>query len=109
MKVGRELLKGSTELLVLKLLSNKDLYGYEIIKEATRLSSGVFQWKQGTLYPVLHNLEDQDFIVSYWEETEALRKRKYYHITEAGLQALEYKRQEWKVFVGGVTDILEGI
>lgn len=101
-KINSELLKGSTEMLVLKLLANEDLYGYEIIKKMTIISQGIFNMKQGALYPILHTLEDLECIVSYWEDTESARKRKYYHITEKGKSVLKDKNEEWELFLKGV-------
>lgn len=106
-KVNSELLKGSTEMLVLKLLLNNDLYGYEIAKKMSFLSNGVFDLKQGALYPVLHTLEDKEYIVSYWEETQSARKRKYYHITSEGEKILNKKQKEWNVFLQGVAGVME--
>lgn len=107
-KVNSELLKGNTEMLVLKLLLNNDLYGYEIAKKMSLLSSGVFDLRQGALYPILHSLEDKEYIVSYWEETQSARKRKYYHITPEGKKFLDQKHTEWNLFVQGVAGIMEG-
>ena len=62
MKVNKELLKGSTTVLILSLLNRKDMYGYEMIKEIGLRSNGVFSLKEGTLYPILHNLESVNYI-----------------------------------------------
>ena len=105
-KINSELLKGSTEMLVLKLLINEDLYGYEIIKKMTIKSQGIFNMKQGALYPILHTLEDMECIVSYWEETESARKRKYYHITGKGKELFRDKNEEWNLFLEGINLVL---
>jgi len=108
MNVDKELLKGSIPIMVLKLFSNGDLYGYQIIKKLESLSHGVFLFKEGTLYPILHSLEKSSFIESYWQESEIGRKRRYYHITPHGAVYLNQKIDEWKFFSTTVDLILEG-
>lgn len=98
MSVNKELLKGSTGTMVLTLLARKQMYGYEIIKELELLSSGLFEMKEGTLYPILHALEASDLVESRWVGDEGTRQRKYYHITKAGRVHLKDKKQEWIQF-----------
>lgn len=105
MKISKELIKGSTSLLVMSVLKGQDLYGYKIIKELEVRSENVFELKEGTLYPILHALEKEDYLESYWDEFEG-RKRKYYHLTRKGLRQLETKREEWKVYSGSVDKVL---
>ena len=59
MKISKELLKGSTTMLVLDLLKNQNMYGYEMIKKLKEKSENVFELKEGTLYPILHGLEEK--------------------------------------------------
>lgn len=92
MKVNKELLKGSTVILILSLLERKHMYGYEIIKEIEKHSGGVFAFKEGTLYPILHSLESKGLVESYWTEAEGTRRRKYYRITDTGKLQLKEKR-----------------
>ncbi|MGL5379589.1 PadR family transcriptional regulator [Clostridium sp.] len=106
MKINKELLKGSTTILILSLLKRKEMYGYEMIKEIETKSNGVFSFKEGTLYPILHSLENENFIQSYWDTTEGKRKRKYYKITEEGLNGLKEKETEWKLFSETVNEVL---
>ena len=75
MKINKELMKGSTVILILSLLESKDMYGYEMTKEIERRSDSIFTLKEGTLYPILHTLEVERFVEAYWNE-EAGRKRK---------------------------------
>lgn len=96
---NRELVKGSTSLLLLQLLAERDMYGYELVKELEKRSGNGFSVKEGTLYPALHKLEKQEYIECYWQEQEKGPARKYYRITEAGLEMLEEKTQEWNDFV----------
>ena len=107
MKLNKELLKGSTNMLVLSLLEEKNMYGYEMIKELTIKSEKVFEFKEGTLYPILHSLEEKNYITSYWDET-GVKKRKYYSITKEGKKHLKEKKEEWQIFSGGINQVLGG-
>lgn len=106
MKINKELLKGSTTILILSLLNRKNMYGYEMIKEIEERSKGIFSFKEGTLYPILHSLENENFIEAYWDEGEGKRKRKYYRITEDGKKILKEKEAEWKLFSSTVNEVL---
>ena len=106
MKINKELLKGSTTILILSLLKRKPMYGYEIIKEIELRSSGIFNFKEGTLYPILHALESNEMVESFWSEGENSRKRKYYKITENGNKQLNEKKDEWKLFTNTVNGII---
>lgn len=110
MKINKELLKGSTVILILKLLDKKAMYGYEMIKEIEEKSSGIFTFKEGTLYPILHTLEVDGMLESYWDDGGGKRQRKYYKITEKGKLSLKDKQEEWSTFRSTVDKILwEGI
>lgn len=110
MKINKELIKGSTAILILRLLDQKDMYGYEMIKEIDLRSNGIFSFKEGTLYPILHSLECENMIEAYWEEGETKRKRKYYRITDEGKKQLKEKKEEWELFRSTVDKVLwEGI
>ncbi len=105
MKISKELIKGSTSLLVLSVLKGGDLYGYKIIKEIELRSENAFELKEGTLYPILHALEEESFLESYWEEHDG-RKRKYYHLTRKGKKQLASKEEEWKLYSDSVQKVL---
>ena len=106
MKINKELLKGSTALLILSIISAEDMYGYKIVKELEIRIDNTFSMKEGTLYPLLHSLEEGRFVESYWQES-AGRKRKYYHITRKGKIALKEKKEEFEVFSSAVGRVLE--
>ena len=106
MKINKELLKGSTATLILSLLDSKPMYGYEIIKEIDKKSNGIFNFKEGTLYPILHSLEADQIIESYWSEGEGARKRKYYKITDKGKLYIKEKKEEWSTFRTAVDKVL---
>jgi PadR family transcriptional regulator PadR len=96
---NRELVKGSTSLILLQLLNERDMYGYELVKELEKRSDNGLSVKEGTLYPALHKLEKQEYIECYWQEQEKGPARKYYRITQAGKEVLEEKVSEWQDFV----------
>jgi PadR family transcriptional regulator, regulatory protein PadR len=101
-----DLTRSMVESIVLKLVSEKALYGYEIIKVVNRRTDGAFQWKEGTLYPVLHRLENSKLIESYWQVADNGRKRKYYSISKKGLKQFEKKSEQWSSFSLAVNKIL---
>ena len=107
MRVDKELSKGSHELILLKLLSRGDKYGYQIIQEMALLSDHAFEMSQGSLYPFLHRLETRGFLTSYQEDV-AGRSRVLYHLTEKGHKALAEKEKKWRDFVGAVESVLRG-
>lgn len=106
MKLNKELVRGSTDMLVLSLISRKDMYGYQIIKELALLSENVFEMQEGTLYPVLHLLEESGLVQSYYGETESKRKRRYYTITEKGINELAKKCAEFNIFSNAIGKVL---
>ena len=105
MKIGKELAKGSTELLVLSIISKEDMYGYQIIKTIEIKSEEVFKMKEGTLYPILHNLETEGYLSSYLVDVSG-RSRKYYKITDKGLKQFEEEKEEWSLFTKSVSKVL---
>lgn len=107
MAIDKSLISGSTGMLILKLLSEKDLYGYQMIEELEKRSNHTFQLKAGTLYPLLHTLVEKGYLTSY--ELEAGGKtRKYYSITKAGNRYLDSKIKEWKEYESAVVHVLGG-
>lgn len=104
-KINTEQFKGSTATVVLMVLSRGKMYGYELIKQVEQLSSGALELKEGTLYPVLHQLEKDGAVRGFWEETTSSRKRKFYSITETGQKILAQKKNEWNRF-RNVIDLL---
>lgn len=105
MRYSKELLKGSTPTLILSVLEKHDLYGYKIIRELELRSENAFEMSEGTLYPILHALEKEKYLESYWNEVDG-RNRKYYHITKKGLSQLQEKKEEWKSFSTSVNKVL---
>ena len=93
-------------MLLLKLLSEKDQYGYEMIEALRQRSQNVFELKAGTLYPLLHGLEEKKMLTSYEKEVQG-KVRKYYRITKEGRKALKAKEEEWKEYSRAVCRVLE--
>ena len=89
MKFERELLKGIAPVVVLETLSGGRMYGYELSEAIAGKSQNVLTLGQGTLYPLLYNLEAQKLVTSEWETAESGRERKYYSITSKGKERLE--------------------
>ncbi|KJS21602.1 MAG: DNA-binding protein [Clostridiaceae bacterium BRH_c20a] len=108
MTVNKEMIKGSKVVLVLSMLNHEPMYGYQMIKEIEKESSGLFSFKEGTLYPILHSLESENMIESYWWGKEGSRQRKYYRLTTKGKSKLKEKQQEWVTFRSAVDKILTG-
>ena len=106
MKVEKTLLSGSTPLLVLSLLKDGDMYGYQMADELATRSDDTFQLKEGTLYPLLHSLEKEGLVKSYKKETPGGRERKYYTLTEAGRGQLEEKTRQWQLFSEKVNAVI---
>ena len=104
-KINKELLKGSSDIILLSVLSDGPLYGYEIAKRVKALSSDVLAMGEGTLYPLLHRLEQSRLLHSQWQEVDG-RKRKYYALTPKGQNALNEKTAEWSAFAGAVNSIV---
>lgn len=105
MAVEKTLVSGSMQMLILKLLSEKDMYGYEMIDTLRQKSENVFELKAGTLYPILHGLEDKELVVVYEEEMGG-KTRKYYSLTKKGRGMLAKKTEEWKEYTRAVEHVL---
>ena len=108
MKLDKSLLSGSTTLLVLKLLEDGDKYGYQMTEELRRRSDHTFDLKSGTLYPLLHTLEQKGYITAWEEPSETSRPRRYYHLTDAGRKQMAEKEKEWETYAAAMTKVLKG-
>ncbi len=108
MAIDRSLLTGSTTMLILKLLDERNMYGYQMIEELRKKSNNAFELKAGTLYPLLHTLEQKNMLTSYEETADNARVRKYYSITKLGRKQLKEKKEEWKAYTSAVNGVLGG-
>lgn len=108
MSIDKTLLSGSTSLLLLKLLQDEDMYGYQMIEELRRRSDHTFDLKAGTLYPLLHTLEQKGYVEAYDKSDGSIRPRRYYHLTDTGRGQLRFKEEEWRTYANAVKLVLDG-
>lgn len=106
MPMDKGLISGSTAMLLLRLLSEKDMYGYEMIETLRQRSQNVFELKAGTLYPLLHSMEEKNLLTVYEREAGG-KVRKYYSITKEGRGVLSQKKAEWESYARAVARIME--
>jgi len=104
--IGRELRRGSLELIVLHLLEPGEAYGYEIVTKLPAQTNGALEVTDGTLYPVLYRLERAGFVAIRWETPERGVPRKYYRLTPAGQAELRQLTQEWTSFSDAMARLL---
>lgn len=96
-RIGKDLVAASAVPLVLAILEEGESYGYAILKRIDELSGGALDWTDGMLYPLLHRLDRLGYVESRWHGRDGERRRRYYHVTEAGRQALHEQRRQWEV------------
>ena len=87
---------------VLALIDRKDMYGYEIVQSIAFYT----EINEGTVYPILRRLTQEEYFVTYLKESTVGPARKYYHITRKGLRAFADKKAEWESFSGSVAKVL---
>jgi PadR family transcriptional regulator len=107
MEPKRDLFMSSSYSLLLSLLEERPMYGYQIVKELESRSQGYFKFKEGTLYPALHRLEKSGLIAGNWEMLANGRQRRYYHITVKGQAKLAAEKTQWLDFFKAVKLILQ--
>jgi len=108
MELEKSLVSGSMSLLVMKLLEDADLYGYQMIAELRRRSDDTFRLRAGTLYPLLHSLEEKGFVTACERTAESGKTRRYYHLTKHGRNALREKEDAWNTYARAVGQVLKG-
>jgi len=108
MAIDKSIQTGSTSMLLLKLIEEEDMYGYQMIDTLARRSDDTFSLKAGTLYPLLKSLEQKGYLNSYEKSADSKRIRKYYSITKEGRKQLQEKREAWNTFVAAMNGVLEG-
>lgn len=108
MAINKNLISGSTAMLILRLLEDQDMYGYEMIEELAKKSNDTFSLKAGTLYPLLHSLEEDGMLESYEKKSNRGRLRKYYRLNKKGKGMLVEKEAEWRTYVKAINQVLSG-
>jgi len=93
--LSKTLVAASTKPMILSILVGGEDYGYQIIQRVKKISGGVLEWSDNMLYPVLHRMEDDGFLISRWKLSDERRLRKYYRLTEKGRKELESDRRQW--------------
>ena len=106
MEFNKELIRGTVEPIVLRLLSGGEMYGYEIVKVVNERTGGRFEWREGSLYPCLHRLEADGMLKSVWRNAPNGKARKYYRVTRRGRAALTKRTTEWTEFAQTVNTLL---
>ena len=107
MALSADILRGYTDAIILRQLSKGDSYGYQINKNVTALSGGMFEMKEATLYTAFRRLEQAGYIRSYWGDESAGARRRYYAITESGLEKLRADQSAWKETKAQIDLLLE--
>lgn len=109
MEISKEMIKGYIESIILSLLKDNDLYGYDISKKIRNTSEETFEIKEGTMYVVLKRLENNGLVESYWDDSASGGgRRRYHHITDKGKKYLENSQKEWLFFKNVLDKFLGG-
>ena len=106
MSIRDQIRKGSTEVIILTLLDERSMYGYEMVQELTRRSNGYFEMKEGLLYPTLHRMQQSGWLSSSWKSVDS-RRRKYYTLTAQGREILGEQAAEWNDFLKNLAAFLQ--
>jgi PadR family transcriptional regulator PadR len=97
--LARELKRGSTEILILALLEERDRHGYELARLIDERSRGAISFHAASLYPTLYRMEDKELLEGRWVEKAGQRRRRYYRLTPAGKRTLASQRTVWGTFI----------
>jgi PadR family transcriptional regulator PadR len=106
--MDKNLVGGSTTMLILSLLNEKEMYGYQLLTTLSKRSDNTFSLKSGTLYPILHSLEERGLVTAREAKEETRRVHRYYKITGSGQKELQKKKTEWNMFASVVKQIMQG-
>lgn len=108
MRVAKDLVAASATPMVLGILAEEESYGYAILKRINELSGGELDWTEGLLYPLLHRLERLGYVEASWQSVVGERRRKYYRITNKGLDEFAEQRRQWDTVVNALKEIWLG-
>jgi transcriptional regulator len=102
-----ELLPGTLDMLILRVLSRGELHGWGITNRLEQLSQSALQVDEGSLYPALYRMEDKGWIEAEWRVTENNRRAKYYSLTRAGRKQLEKEQELWERMSAIITTVMQ--
>jgi PadR family transcriptional regulator PadR len=103
----RQLLRGVVEPLLLFIIDELPMHGYEIARELDRRSQGYFDLTASTIYSALRRLESRGLVLSSWEQVARKQKRRYYELTEKGRQILAEELAQWQKFLGATDRVID--
>jgi PadR family transcriptional regulator PadR len=101
-----DLVQGTLDLLLLKILALEPLHGWAISLRLRSISGDVLQVSEGSLYPALHKLEQEGWIAALWKQTENNRRAKFYSLTRLGRRQLESEKANWERLSGAITHVI---
>ena len=101
-----DLVQGTLDLLILKILALQPLHGWAISRRLKSLSNDVLQVSEGSLYPALHKLEQEGWIKAEWKQTENNRTAKFYALTRLGRKQLEAEAASWRLLSSAITRVV---
>jgi PadR family transcriptional regulator PadR len=106
--IDGDIIKGNTLTLILTLIGEQPMYGFQIAKEISRRTDGALRFREGLLYPALHQLEAQGLVEAEWHASNQGPRRKYYSLTPEGKREAERLRARWYAFANAVGQVLGG-
>lgn len=104
-RIERELMRGAGPVTVLRLLRQREMYGYELVEALSRRTDGVLAMGQSTLYPLLYSLEAKGLVRGAWRTAPSGRRRKYYGVTPKGAAFLRVQQSQWRRLVRAMTGL----
>ena len=102
-----KLLQGTLDMMILKALALGELHGLGVSRRIEQITKSTFQVKPGSLFPALHRMEEQGWLVACWGESENRRRAKYYKLTNAGRRRLEAEAKRWGRIALAISRTLE--
>jgi len=105
-RLSKQTLDGNVETLILAVLESGPSYGYAIVKKLNERADGILQLGEGTIYPVLHRMEEKKLVASRWRLAENGRQRKYYRLVSKGHKALAVNRWQWQMLSAVMEKVL---
>jgi|SRR4051812_33473749 PadR family transcriptional regulator PadR len=100
--VDKHFIKGATTTLILSLLNERPMHGYELTQTIKTRSKGIFSFSEGTVYPMLYSLEDKGYVKGTWDISQGSRRKKVYRLTPTGRKVLQKRLEQWLLFKRGM-------